>query len=478
MNTPTSLVSRALVALAALASSVLIPSFAHAGGLYLFDRGARALSRGGAFVAGADDPASLWYNPAGLSWSKNQVLSDAVLTVMVNTSFTRINTVDGNDYQYPTVKPKPLPLPIPTLAFSHKFGLRDWTFGGGIFAPNTIIMGWPQSVKVEGRNDPAPTRYSLVNLRGSILANLAFGAAWMPIDGLSIGADAQLVLGRFQARQVISACDKVVCAQPEDPAYDANATASLISAAVTGAFGITYDAKLLRLGASVTLPFKFKGKADLDLDLPTAGIFAGASLAGTKKAQMGVNFPLIVRFGSELRPIKAIRMEGAFVLEKWSTQKSIDIEPDNLQIQNVTGIGSYDVGRVSIQRKMRDTWSLRGGSELFIPRRWSPWSLKWVLRGGIAYEKGAFGSQAISPLTLDSDKFILSGGFGVNLVKWLRFDTVLGYMFMKDMKVRDNEIRQPQALRPSKEEYGSVLGNGNYKMDALYLGGAFVLDIN
>jgi long-chain fatty acid transport protein len=476
----TSLALRALLALGALASCALIPNFAHAGGLYLFDRGARALSRGGAFVAGADDPQSLWYNPAGLADSKNQILSDAVLSLMVNSSFTRTNTVDGNTYEYPSLKPRPLPLPIPTLAISHKLGLKDWTFGLGVFAPNTIIMGWPQSAKVNGTNQPASTRYSLLGrgLRGSILANLALGAAWEPIDGLKIGADAQVIVGQFRARQALSACDRSVCAQTEDPEYDAEADMKLTTAAITGVFGIIYDAKILRLGASLMLPYKLKGKADLDLTLPTAGIFEGATLRGSKKADVGINFPLIMRFGSELRPVKALRMEGAFVIEKWSTQKEIKIEPNGLQIENVVGIGTYDVGPVTIQRKMKDTWSLRGGMEIFIPRRWSPWGLKWALRGGLAYEKGAFNSAAMTPLTLDSDKVILSGGFGVNLHKRVRFDTVLGYMFMKDMTVTDSSIRQPQAIRPTKEDYGTPLGNGKYKMDALFLGGALVFDIN
>jgi long-chain fatty acid transport protein len=478
MMNRTSLALRALTALGALATCALIPKPAHAGGLYLFDRGARALSRGGAFVAGADDPQSLWYNPAGLADSKNQVLTDAVLPLMVNTSFQRTYAVDGETYSYPKVKAKPLPLPIPTLAMSHKFGLQDWTFGAGLFAPNTVLNGWPQSVRVGDTNQPAPTRYSLLGLRGSVLANIALGAAWEPIKGLKIGADVQLVLGQFRVRSALSSCDRALCAQPEDPRFDATVDLKLLTAAVTSVFGIIYDAKIVRFGASVMTPYKFKGKADLGINLPSAGIFEGASLGGNHKVDVSVDFPLIVRLGSELRPVKALRMEGAFVFERWSTQQSIKVKPNGLQIRDVVGIGTYDVGETTFQRKMRDTWSVRGGMEVFVPKRMSPWGLKWVLRGGLAYEKGAFRSSSMTPLTLDSDKVILSGGLGVNLHERVRFDTVLGYIFMKDMTVTDSSIRQPQAIRPYKEEDGTPLGNGKYKMDALFLGGGLVFALN
>ena len=471
-------VARSVAALL-VACSCFAPASVHAGGLTLFDRGARALSRGGAFVAGADDPSSLWYNPAGLKDSKNQILSDATLTIML-ASFQRVSVGTGGnpDYVYPTEKPKPIMLPIPTLAISHTFGLRDWTFGAGIFAPNTILMAWPNSVPANGMNQPSPARYSLMSMKGSVLSNLALGGAWHGLEGLSIGADVQLVTGQFQVKQALSSCDRVVCSFPESPDFDGIATAKLTPAfAVTGVFGVTYDMGLMRLGASVMLPYELKGQADLKIQLPTAPLFSSASVSGNK-ADIGLNFPLIVRVGSELRPIKAIRLEGAVVWEQWSSQQQIKIVPHNVTIKNATGIGDYQVGPVAVQRNMNNVWSLRGGYEIFVPRRFSPWGAKWVMRGGLAYEKGAFNKSAMTPLTLDSNKVVLSGGFGVNLHKRIRFDTVAGYIFMQDPKVRDSNITQPQAIRPTSDGFGTPLGNGNYKMDALFLGGGFAIDIN
>ncbi|MEM9195941.1 MAG: aromatic hydrocarbon degradation protein, partial [Myxococcota bacterium] len=49
-------------------------STALGGGFYLAPRGTGPLARGGAFVAGANDPHAIWYNPAGISYSGNQIL--------------------------------------------------------------------------------------------------------------------------------------------------------------------------------------------------------------------------------------------------------------------------------------------------------------------------------------------------------------------------------------------------------------------
>jgi long-chain fatty acid transport protein len=446
---------------------------AYAGGLFLLDRGARPLGRGGAFVAGADDPHSLWYNPAGLAESKNQVLADAVLTV----AFMDFQRTDpsGNDIG-PKVKATPTPLPIPTLAFSREAG--DWVWGAGVFAPNTLLINWPRSVPGPGNtNDPSPSRYSLIGLRGSVLANLAGGLTYRGIKGLAIGAAAHVMLGRFKAETALSACDGFVCRHPEDPEYDAYATVSTIPTyGVTGLFGITWAAwDAWRWGASVMLPYTLRGVGSMNLHMPTAKIFEDAYLDGDK-VKMAMKFPTIVRVGSEIRPVSYLRMEGAFVWEQWSRQKSIDIMAPQAFLKNVTGIGDYQVGNVKLQRNMNDMFSVRGGFELFIPSKWmiKKWNkLNLALRGGLAYEKSAFKSSTLTPMTIDANKVVIGGGLSFDLIPgWCRFDTTAGLVHMLNQNVRNSVITQPQAIRPNTTDV-TALGNGNYTMEAFFLGGGF-----
>ncbi|MDB4973342.1 MAG: rane protein in aromatic hydrocarbon degradation [Myxococcaceae bacterium] len=467
MNKSVSYVARGALALAVLVSALLPYTEAHAGGLYLFDRGARALGRGGAFVAGADDPSALWYNPAGLIASKKQLVADAVLPILL-ADFTRHNP--GGAPDSPTISPKPTPIPIPTLAFSHDLGHRDLVFGAGIIAPNVVLMNYENSI---GPNRmPSPARYSLLELKGTALANLTAGVAWEASNWLSIGADVMVQTGYFRAKTALSACDGVICSFSEQKDFDAYATIKTIPTyGFTGVAGMIANFDILRFGFSVMLPYTLRGVGSASVKLPTNPIFEDASVHGDK-AKLAIKFPTILRWGSEIRLISWLRMEGAVVWEQWSRQKSIDVKLDGVTINNVTGLGNYDVGNIKLPRNMNNVWSIRGGFEATIPRRWVG-KVDFQVRGGLAYETGAFDKKSLTPLTIDTNKVVLSGGLTLGLLKWLRFDTVAGLVFMQDVDVTNSEIRQPTAIRPPLKTFASVIGNGKYEQNAFFLGGGF-----
>jgi long-chain fatty acid transport protein len=462
--------ARLLVVLAVVVPCVLPCTSAHAGGLFLFDRGARALGRAGAFVAAPDDPSALWYNPAGLGESKNQLLIDATLPILL-ADYQR-QLPDGSYAD--SIKARPIPIPIPTFAFSALVG-KHLAIGGGVFAPNVLVMAWEKST--DRGASPAPTRYSLVGLQGSLLANVAAGFAVTGLGPLSIGLDVQVPIGKFQAKTALSACDGTVCSSPEQPDFDAYATASAVPAyGITGTAGVTLDLDAVRFGFSASLPYTLHGDGKIKLQLPSNAAFDDAQVEGGTQSKFSMKFPLILRAGGEMRPLPYLRMEGAFVFEKWSAQKSIDIDlkDNSLAITNVTGGGGdFGLNSIKIQRNMKDVWSLRGGGELEIPKRWMVVDIDVVLRGGIAYETSAFDKKDLSPITLDSDKFIMSGGLTVGVLDWLRLDTVAGWMFMKNQNVGIDvsQVRQPAAITPPNPREGTVIGAGKYAMDAFYLGG-------
>ncbi len=477
-------------ALCLLLTCVLSPTPVFAGGLYLTDHGVRALGRGGAFVAGADDGQSLWYNPAGLAFAGDKhVLMDGTLTFFRG-SFQRVTRDDVNDPS-PTVDVDPMMLPIPTLALADSLGTRDFMFGFGVMAPNAVTMRWPETAGVTATGAPrlGSTRHSLISMQGSAIADIALGASYSGIDGLSIGVGVHIIPARFRAAMYLSACDYgALCQQPEQPDYEAPAALDLkLAVTATPMLGLIYERGIVKVGASFMLFYDIKGKAKLDTQLPSAPLFGPSDECTSNdarktnphcarvvgdKADFKMAMPMIARLGVELRPTEAISMEAAVVYEGWSRQRDFSINSQNIRIENAVGIPTYAVGAINFPRQMQDVWSLRFGGEL------RPDGSAITLRGGLMFENSAFGNRTLTPLTFDSRKVML--GLGASLELWQNtyVDVVYAHVFMVDPKVRTSTVYPSNPLRPPYQADPSdpvgkpeAIGNGNYHMEADLIGG-------
>lgn len=463
---------------ASLLAAALLPSRASAGGLFLTDRGARPLSRGFALVAGADDPQAIWYNPAGLSWSGQQLLFDATLTFL-RASYER---VDGGGNVLPSVDANAAPLPIPMLAYSHP--INDWTIGLGLFAPNASLLRWPRGVRADGGScdftgddaddpgcQPAPQRYSLYSLEGSAFVNVSPAVAWQPIEGFSVGLGMHLLVGSFVGETAISSCDGFVCSQPENPEWDGLARFELspiIHPGLSG--GLTYDAGVVRVGASFAWwPKAVSGDARLQVRLPSAPLFDGARVEGDK-ARLELALPFMLRGGVELRPTRGLRIEAALVWEHWATQRAAKITPKDVWIRDAVAIGDYQVGPIDIPRRMNDVYSVRlGGSYRFADRV--------EVSLGVNYENSSFDDAYLTPLTLDSSKWITALGVSVQVTEGVWFDVSYAHVFLQDRNVTTSQVPQPNPIRPPRNPDvpptagGTVfVGNGRYDMEADVVG--------
>ncbi len=470
-----SLIVATFLSLSALA---LLPGRAAAGGFYLADRGVRPLGRGGAFVAGVDDPHALWYNPAGLSWSGDQLLIDASLTLF-ETNYARI---DGGGNLLPAVNGHHAYLPIPTVAGSFSIDeLPNFTFGLGVMAPNSALMEWPQEIELDGMPYPAPQRYSLLSLEGSLLTTVALAAAWRPIEELSIGLASHFLFGNFDARVALSACDGVICSFPEDPEYDGIAQISLPVFFPFFVLGGVLDLDAVRIGLSVSTPFNLEGSALIRVRPPPAAAFSGAEVVnrspgcdhenptdpcrGNTRADVQLEFPWVLRLGVEVRPLPELRLEAAVVYESWSVQDQARIRPRDVWIEGALGGAlDYEVGPLNIPRNMNDTVSVRIGGAYTIDE------LVTIRLGGY-WENGAFSDPYLTALTIDSDKVVMGGGVGIHVSREFIIDVLGGYIWMAGRSVRDSAVPQANPIRPPANDAEIIyVGNGDYSMSAPFFG--------
>lgn len=454
-----------------LAVACFAPATASAGGFYLAPRGVRPLSRGGAYVAGVDDPHALWYNPAGLAYSGDQLLIDANLTLF-ETEYTRVD--GGGNTLRPVTGYHPY-LPIPTIAGSFSIDeLPNLTFGLALAAPNSALMHWPTE-------PDAPQRYSILTLEGSLLLSVSAAAAWRPVEELTIGLATHVVIGNFNAQVALSACDGVICAFPEDPEYDGTSELSLPSAFPFFVLGTVIDLDAVRIGASVATPFNLEGTANIRVRPPSAAAFDGAEVVNRRDgcdyenpdapcrsetvADTQLEFPWVFRLGIEVRPVPELRLELAGVYETWSVQDQARIDPQDVWIEGALGGGlEYQVGPLNIPRYMNDTISVRLGGAYTIEE-------VVTARLGVSYENGAFADEWLTALTIDSDKVVISGGVGVNVSDEVSIDANVGYVWMAPRNVTNSMVPQPNPIRPPGNEAERVfIGNGTYTMSAPFFG--------
>jgi long-chain fatty acid transport protein len=440
-----------------IAFASLLPQRALASGFFLTERGIRSLGRGGAFVAGAEGAESLWINPAGLKGAGESFRMEGNQTFLRG-SFQRI---DDQGNVKPSVELKTAFLPVPMFGVTDNYGLEDFTFGFGFYVPSASVYTWPDHVG----DEPAPNRYSLYSLKGSIFGNFSAGVAWHGLEGLSIGVTAALVTGRFKASTALSACDGFLCVNPEDPTFDVATVITLrrFASLMVGA-GIIYELGPVKVGASLQTPWNMKGEAEVDVTLPSDPAFSHARVSGNK-ADVNVPFPLIGRVGFEVKPTEALRMEVAAVWEGWSRHDYITAKADKMFIRDVVGIGDYQVGTIKIQRLMNDSYSFRGGFEYWLE------DMDMTFRMGASYDTTAIRDKALTPMTLDANKLVTGIGLTLHVGNVFDFDMLYGHVFLPDRQIRNSEITQPSAIRPPQAPADqSHIGNGNYTMEADFAG--------
>lgn len=156
----------ALVALAFLSAVSL-----HAVGFRLPNQDPEAIARGNAFVATADDPAAIFYNPAGITQLEGQQASVGAYVVSANTHYTSSAGSAHTDAS---------PQLVPQLYYVNSFTNVPISVGMGIYVPYGLSLDW-------GNNAP----FNTAGYKGSLLY-VCFNpvVAWKVTRTFSIAAGA------------------------------------------------------------------------------------------------------------------------------------------------------------------------------------------------------------------------------------------------------------------------------------------------
>ena len=153
----------------------LATSNLQAAGYFLPNQSTEATARGNAWVATANSPAAIHYNPAGLSQLDGPSMEGGIYAVRLGNKATV--DLDLNRDGITSYEAKKEWQPIPHFFYAKPID-EKWSIGFGVYAPFGLGTEWGRPTDFQ----PVTLKAELLNLRGSLVASyrvndqLSFGA--------------------------------------------------------------------------------------------------------------------------------------------------------------------------------------------------------------------------------------------------------------------------------------------------------------
>jgi hypothetical protein len=227
-------------ALLTFASLLFAPALAQAGGFEYLAAGTRSLGRGGAFIARADDPMALGYNPAALAFlpgyqlmlGSNLAFYDACVdrtggyddsrvseNYIYESQFGAPDSTNPDNWvndEFPRVCRSGYPGPSPQLVFTGH-PLPELGFGIGLLVPSGVgnaTWGNEDGTIGEDHDRPSPLRYALVS-QNLLQVHPTIGFGVSPIPEIAFGVSFQ-----WGITTIDLVSHSTISGGPEDPGDD------------------------------------------------------------------------------------------------------------------------------------------------------------------------------------------------------------------------------------------------------------------
>jgi long-chain fatty acid transport protein len=368
-----------------LLAALILGSFAgrlFANGFGLPDQDAFATGRGEAFVATADNPSAIYYNPAGISQLNGDNLRGGFYGIYYNPSYS---PPAGNTYHtsYNLVA-------IPQLFYTHTFTNSMLSVGLGVYAPFGGNIDWPQNSDLSTAGTQGKLTYLSINP--------VIGLKLAP--GLSIGGGVTANYVKMELEQGLV-----------DPPSTRNINFYHFSG---NAWSVGYN-----LGAlwkpidQISFGATFRSAATVDLGGRAEFEESASGVEdSTLPAHMNLTFPIVAVVGISYRPTPKWNLEFDANYTDWA---SFGTETINQQ-GNFPLIASQNV---PVTFDWQASWMYEFGVTRYFSRGWH-------VSAGYAFNQNSVPNTYYTPLAADLDRHFFSVGIGHDSK---RFDFDLAYQF-------------------------------------------------
>lgn len=424
---------------------------ATAGGFEIPEGGARALSRGGAFAVGVDDPTALFLNPGALIRLRGTHLLLNHVLVWEDATFTRqaSDLPPGTDYSSEGFDPL---APVSNgeslyplgamLILTSDLGLPDFTFAAGIYGPNA--HGKKRYPTAGGQ------RYMLTRL-DALLFYPSLSVAYGEPDTFGVGLTLQWVMApSLKLGLVVDGSQ----AGELHAYYSGNDVEARISLSDLTSFSALLGAwwrptPALELGVSGrVVPANLNLDGDFTLhNVPGQTQFSADQLKVTgSAAHLDMTIPPTARAGVRYRGLDGDReiwdLELNLVYEAWSLMERYDVQLDGI----INLFVGAEAPNAVIEKRWMDTLSVRlGGS-------WNAWQDG---DNGLQVSAGAYYESPTIPKSYEHLDFLAFDRVGLGLgatatVGDLRLTLAYSHVFQgsRDVDERYAKVYQQRPLDP------------------------------
>jgi long-chain fatty acid transport protein len=402
----------------------LLSATAFGAGFSIFEQGAKASAMAGAFVATADDPSAIFYNPAGIAQQRE-------LAVLAGATFINFTNEFNGDPNSPIGSGVDAKYDRHTFVPPNMYAImpigENLTVGVGVFAAWGLRTDWA---------DPFPGRFISkdADLKTTSVNPVV---AWQSSDGrIAIGGGVE-----YRRARVILSANRLALNPFTNRINDvANVRlASDYGDDIGWNIGVLYKAnEQWRVGAS------YRSDMDIDLDgdadiqqipsgTPQFDAVVATQLPPDQKINTSFPFPAIGLVGIAFSPNPDWDIEFNISHMTWSRFKALTVNFESTPAAGFTRVQNWEDSsafRLGVNHNATETWDVRFGA---------------------VYDVNPQPAEAVSPLLPDSD----------------RFGATLGTGWHKGHLIADWSVMILHFMDRSTEGLNEEGFNGTYKTDAV-----------
>ena len=362
-----------------------LPLTLSANGFRLADQDAFATARGEAFVATADNPSAIYYNPAGITQLEGNNLRAGIYGIYLDPSFGPPNS--GNTYHSSDNLAA-----VPQFFYTYTPEKLPLSFGLGVFAPYGGSMNWPDD-----------TGFRTVATQGKLTYLTLNPAAALKLSpSLSIGAGLMVNYAKMETEQGLASYF------PPPPIR-----ANFFRFTGDG-WSVGYNLGLLWQPIDqISIGATFRSSAKITFNGHTEFEWLSAHIPDTTlPAEMGLNFPMEAVFGISYRPTPKWNLEFDADYTDWSSFGTTTIYQG--------GTAPFGVKQdVPINLDWQASWMFEFGATRYFDNGWHA-------SAGFVFDENSVPNAYYTPLAADLDRYFFSVGAGH---KGKRFDFDIAYQF-------------------------------------------------